>query len=183
MSKSLIKLVDNALLPAAVMILGKFLGVVLTIRFFNIPSSIERNVNSIASFSTTLRAEDVQLVTSYSDLIMFSSVALLFIFVIFKAVYFHSSHIKPVLVTRLLNKNLFHLIQNSYEIYHSAVVWLLFSWLASVLTLINVIAGQTYAWIGIAAVFCNIVLTAVLLQDVFREIENIKHNPGRYQWQ
>lgn len=182
MSKSLVKLVDNSLLPAAIMIIGKFAGIILVIKLFNLPWSIKEYTNNIFSFSTVINAEDVTTVTSYSDLVMYFLIALFFTITIIRAVYLHSSHIKPTLVTRLANKNLLNVIQNSYEIYHSAVIWLLFTWISNVLILVNVAAGKTFGWIGLAATLTSIMLTVILLQDVYREVENIKHNPGQYEW-
>lgn len=182
MSKSLVKLVDNSLLPAAIMIIGKFVGIVLTIQIFNLPWSIKEYTNNMFSLSTVVEAGDVNTVYSYSDLIMYFLIALFFTAVIIRAVYLHSSHIKPTLVAQLANKNLLSLIQNSYEIYHSAVIWLLFTWIANVIIIINALSGKTFGWVAIATTLTSVMLTIVLLQDVYREVENIKHNPGQYQW-
>lgn len=183
MSKSLIKIVDNSLLPAAVMILGKFLGVVLTLRVLNIPSLSNEYGNTLSSFTTVLRSEDIPTVTSYSDMVMFTFLAIFFTLTIIRAVYLHSSHIKPTLVVKLADKNLLNLIQSSYEIYHSAAVWLFFSWVATIIVLGNVVTGVTFSWVGIFCIVSSIILTAILFQDVYREIENIKHHPGSYKWQ
>jgi len=182
MSKSLVKLVDLSLLPAAIMIIGKFIGIIITIQLFNLPWSIKEYTNDIFSLTTSVNPTDLQTVTSYSDLIMFSIIALFFTFTIIRAVYLHSTHVKPTLVTQLADKNLLNLIQSSYEIYHSSAVWLLFSWIATILIGINTLAGKTYSWIGIAALVTSILLTVILLGDVYREIEHIKHNPGEYNW-
>lgn len=182
MSKSLVKLVDNSLLPAAIMIIGKFLGIVITIKIFDLPWSIKEYTNNIFSFTTVVEAGDLSTVTSYSDLIMYFLIALFFTATIIRAVYLHSSHIKPTLVTHLANRNLLTLIQNSYEIYHSAVIWLLFTWIANVLIIVNAFTGKSFGWVAIATSLTSVLLTVVLLQDVYREVENIKHNPGQYQW-
>jgi len=183
MSRSLIKLVDNSLLPAALMVIGKFVGVIVVIQLFNISTSIREYSNSLFSYSTILKPEDVLTVTTYSDLIMYAVLAIGFSVNIFRAVYLHSSHIKPTLVSRLVNKNLFSLIQNSYEIYHSAAIWLVFVLVSNVLIIVNAINGSTYPWLAVVTVIASALLTTVLLQDVYREIENIKHHPGDYHWE
>ncbi len=182
MSKSLVKLVDNSLLPAAIMVIGKFAGIIFAIQLFNIPISIKEYTNNIFSYGTALNFEDVSTITSYSDLIMFSLVALFFSATIIRAVYLHNTHIKPTLVVRLANRNLLSLVQNSYEIYHSTSIWLLFTWIANAVILVNAATGKTYGWIAIAASITSVLLTVILLQDVYREVENIKHNPGQYNW-
>lgn len=182
MSKSLIKVVDNSLFPAAVMVLGKFLGVLFVIRVFNLPWSIKEYTNNIFSFTVTQQPNDIALVTSYSDLVMFIFIAVGFSITIFRAIYLHTTHIKPTLVSKLANKNLLSLIQNSYEIYHSSFVWLLFTWIANVIIVVNSLAGRTYGWVAVVSVVSSMILTAILLQDVYKEVENIKHKPGEYIW-
>jgi hypothetical protein len=182
MSQSLIKLVDNALLPAALMVLGKFLGIVLAIQFFGISWSVKDYANSIFEVGALVRQEDIATVTSYSDLLMYALLAIFFSWNIFRAIYFHNTHVKPTLVVKLANHNLLSLVKDSYQIYHSAAVWLLFTWISNVLIIINAFMGKTYTWIAVAATLFSILLTALLLQDVQREIENIKQHPGQYEW-
>lgn len=182
MSKSLLKLLDNSIFPACIMVLGKLLGALLTIWIFNIPFTIRDYFNNFYSLRFVVNEENLTAVSSYSDLIMYIIVAIFFSFTIVRAVYLHSSHVKPTLITRLANSNLLKLIQSSYEIYHSATVWLIFMWLSNVLVLVNVFAGNTFLWIGIVITLTSIVLTAILLSDVYKEIENIKRKPGTYNW-
>ncbi len=183
MSKSLVTLLDNALFPAGIMILSKFLGVVLTIRVLNIPWTLKEYTNSLFSVGAALRAEDIATVTSYSDLVMYMSLAIFFSFSIIQAIYLHNSHVKPTLVLKLSNRNLLNLIKDSYEIYHSSVIWLIFTWIANVLIIVNTVIGRTYPWIAIACTISSVVLTTLILQDVHREIDNIKKHPGQYTWQ
>lgn len=182
MSKSLINFLDNALLPASIMVFGKFVGIFLTLKFFNLPYSVAQVTNSFLSTSTFLKEADVQLVVSYSDLVMFLFLAVGFSINVFRAVYLHSSHVKPALVARLANHNLLRVIRSSYDIYHAASVWLIFMWVGTMIIIVNVLTQQTFAWIGIVSLIISVVLTIVLLQDVYKEMENIKNKPGDYEW-
>lgn len=177
MSKSLLKLLDNSIFPACIMVLGKLVGVLLTIWIFNIPFTLRDYFNNFYSLRFVVSEENLRTVTSYSDLIMYIFVAIFFSFNIVRAIYLHNSHVKPTLITRLANSNLLKLIQSSYEIYHSATIWLIFMWVSNILVLVNVFAGNTFSWIGIL-----VTLTSILLSDVYREIENIKRKPGTYNW-
>ena len=113
---------------------------------------------------------------------MYATVALGMLFVIIRAVYLHNSHIKPTLVARLANYNLLTLVRDSYDVYHSAAVWLIFTWVANTVIIINAIAGQSFSWVAVIATFISIVSTLVLFQDVYKEIENIRRKPSDYQW-
>lgn len=182
MSKSIITLLDKALLPAAVMIFGKFIGVAITLRLFNLPWSVGQVANSVFSNGNIIRADDLKTVISFSDLIMYLTVALGMVVILIRAIYLHNSHVKPSLVARLANYNLLSIIRDSYDVYHSAAVWLIFTWVANTVLIINALSGQTYSWVAAVATLISIVSTVVLFQDVYKEIENIKRKPSDYQW-
>lgn len=182
MSKSLIKLIDYSLLPAVILVAGKAFGVLFAARIFDIEITIREYSNSIVNLSPAVSAEDLNTITAYSDLIMYCFIAAYFSFVIVKAVFLHDTHAKPELVARLANQNLLKLIQNSYEIYHMATIALAFLWIANILILVNSFSGVTMEWIAVFSTLSSIGLTTALLQDVHREIQNIKNNPGQYKW-
>lgn len=183
MSKSFIKIVDASILPASLMILSKALGIYLLTKLLNIPIGLSQYSDNLFSIGgQSLSLDDVRFITSYSDLIMFTVLAIVFSINIFRAIYLHNSHIKPTLVTKLADNNLLNLIKDSYEIYHSATAWLGFTALTNAVILVNVVNGFTYAWIGLLTVTITALLTVLLLQDVHKEIENIKKHPGQYNW-
>ena len=180
MSKSFIKLLDNALLPASLMLVSKFVGIFLVIRAFNLDWLVQQTPNNFLSFQTVLSAQDVVLVTSYSDLVMFAIVALGFTVNILRAIFLHNSHISPQLLNKLASKNLLSLIKNSYEIYHAASVWLFFLWICQAIVLTNALNNSIYSWVGMMTLLISILLTIVFFQDVYKEIEYAKQHPGKY---
>ncbi len=183
MSKSFIKIVDASILPASLMILSKAIGIFVLTKILDIPISLTQYSDNLFSIGgQSLSLTDVKFITSYSDLIMYTVLAIIFSLNIFRAIYLHNSHIKPTLVTKLADNNLLNLIKDSYEIYHSATAWLGFTVLANAVILVNVINGVTYLWVGILTVIISALLTVLLLQDVHKEIENIKKHPGQYNW-
>lgn len=164
------------------MIVGKFLGVVFIVEMFNISWTVKEYSSSILGYSSTLSQDDLEFVTSYSDLVMYLFLAVTFTWIVIRAIYFHNTHVKPELAASLANKNMLDLVRNSYDIYHSAASWLFFTAISNALILVNVFAGKTFVWIGIVTTMYTILLTVLLLQDVYREIENIKKHPGQYTW-
>ena len=73
------------------------------------------------------------------------------------------------------------LVKSSFDIYHTATIWVIFIWICNIIIWINIGMGKTFMWIGIATLVANIVFTALLLQDVYREIEITKRNLGKQQ--
>lgn len=181
MSKSLINLIDLALLPAALMVVSKFLGLVLTINIFNLPWTLKEVPQTFFSIRPGLLSEDIITANSYSDLIMYLVLAIGFSFVLVQATHFHDSHIQPRLLMRLANNNLAGLVRSSFDIYHAAAIWTIFIWLANILIWINVVMGKTYTWIGVGSLIADVVFTVLLLQDVYKEIELSKRNLGKQE--
>jgi hypothetical protein len=179
MSKPLINLIDVALFPAALMVVSKFLGLIVTINLFNLPWTIKEVPQTFFAIRPGMLSEDVIIGNSYSDLIMYLALALGFSFVLLLATHFHNTHIQPRLLMRLANSNLAGLVRSSFDIYYAAAIWLIFIWVANILIWINVLVGKTYLWIGLASLIANVVFTALLLQDVYKEIELSKRNLGR----
>jgi len=181
-SKSLVKLIDFSLLPALILLVGKAVGILLTSRLFGTSLSIREYSSSLFSVTPVVPAEDLKFITTFSDLFMYIGIATFFSYVVIKAVFFHNTHVKPKLVTALANQNLLKLVQNTYEIYHMGAIALIFTWMANAIIIVNALSGRTFPWLAIASLISAVSITAILLLDVYKEIENIKHKPGSYQW-
>lgn len=182
MSQTLIKFLDNIIFPAAMLVFSKLAGIIITSKILDISISVKDYTNTIFGVGTFVPKEGLVLMTSYSDLIMYILVAAFFSVSLVRAIFFHSTHVKPTLILKLADRNLLNLIKDSYEIYNTAAAWLLFLWISNVLVLVNVLNNTTYVWIGVVATVSSIVLSIAMFQDVNREIENIKQHPGQYKW-
>lgn len=176
MTRSLVKLVDYSLLPAAVLVVGKFLGLYLTIQIFSLNWGIRNIPNSLFSVRPVFYPQDVLIASTYSDLFMYLLVMIGFSVVLVQAVIFHNSHISPIMLSRLANHNLIGLVKGSFEIYHKAAMWGVFLWVANGLILLNVLSNKTEAWVFIFSAATSIILNIVMLRDVANEIELSKKN-------
>jgi hypothetical protein len=162
MSKTLINLIDISLVPAALLVVGKLIGLFATIQIFQLPWTLQEIPGSFFSVSPAFLADDVIVASSYSDLIMYFLIAFGFSFVLIQATHFHDTHIKPRLLVKLVNNNLMGLVRSSFDIYHSATIWTIFLWMTQLLIWVNIAAGKTYLWIGLVTLAANVVLTAIL---------------------
>jgi hypothetical protein len=177
MSKSLLKLIDASLIPAAVMICGKVLGLWLVNSIFKLNWGIITDANNFFSVKISYENQASQILAStYSNLTMYLSIFLGFMFILTKALYFHSSHISPSTIAKLATNNLLNLISNSFEIYYKASVWLIILWFSLLAVIINVFIGNSYLWSGVLCFICTISATIILLQDVYKEIEISRKN-------
>lgn len=171
MSKSLVKLVDYSLLPAALMVIGKFVGLWLSIQLFSLEWGIKNIPNSLFSVVPEFYAEDIHLASTYSDLIMFLILVIGFSIILVQALYLHNSHIAPTTLVKLATNNLLGLVKSSFEIYHRAAIWSVFIWISNILIFINVLLNRTDLWVLIFSLIISIVITTALLRDAFKEIE------------
>ena len=171
-SKSLIKLIDEAIVPAVLMIIIKGIGLFATVVFFNLPFTLE--YRSIFGILPSFRFATLQAyitAENYSNLAMFAAVAAGAIIVILKAHFLHESHIHPKLHARLIALKLERLAQSSYHLYHQATIWLVFLWLTVGFLTLSSIAKITYPQITIAAFLVAANLSWVFALDVEKEIE------------
>ena len=171
-AKSLVKLIDEAIVPALLLILVKGMGLFLTVFFLKLPFDLE--FRSIFGLLPSFRFATLQgyiTAENYSNLAMFAVVAAGAIIVILKAHFLHESHIHPKLHARLIALNLERLVQSSYHLYHQAAIWLIFLWLTCGFLTLSSIAKITYPQITIAAFLVTANLSWVFVLDLEKEIE------------
>ena len=175
MSKTLVALIDSAIIPAATMICGKILGLFFVNYLFGLDWSLESDSNNLFSIRIIYNSySDQLLASSYSNLIMFLFVVLGFSYVLISALYFHNSHVSPSIITKLATKNLLNVIKDSFAIYSKASVWIVFLWLSFCAIFLNYLLGRTYNWITVVTFLLALGLTVVLLRDVNQEINIAK---------
>lgn len=174
MANSLIKLIEYSLVPAVLMILGKLFGVYITAALFSVDVVIKTGTGNFFDFSPVVGVADLQLVASYSDLIMFIFVAIGFSINLVMAVYTHDTHINTKTINLLAKFNLLSLISSSFQLYHSGIIWFLFTWLSIIVILINILIGNTQIWVLIISGFFATGLSVVLFKDLIKEVELTK---------
>ncbi|MDD3648263.1 MAG: hypothetical protein PHS44_07260 [Candidatus Dojkabacteria bacterium] len=177
MSKSLTKLIDTALIPAAVMICGKVAGLWFANSVFKLDWGILNDPNNFFSVKVVYPTLDQQITaTTYSNVIMYLFVFLGFLFILIRAIFFSSAKISPKTIAKLATNNLLKLVGDSFEIYFQASVWLIVLWLALLALLVNVLVGRALQWTGVVSLCCTMLATVILLRDVYTEIIKAKSN-------
>lgn len=172
MSKSFVKLIDSALLPAALMICGKVVGLLFVNSVFGLDWALNTDTPYFAALQLDyFSTQDVLIATSYSNLIMFVFVVVGFSFLLYQALYLHSSHISPRMLSKLAERNLMHLVKDTFHLYFEAGVWSLFLWACVVIIFIHTLLGTMFTWIFFVAFAIATFLTVLLLRDVQSEIK------------
>ena len=169
-AKTLAKLIDEAILPGLVLVLGKFLGVILVAKIISANFRITLGEFFFPSFSFS-NYPTYYTVNSYSNLVMFAAVAIGAAFILVRAHFFHASHITPTMHVRLLKLGLQGLIAETYQLYHQAAVWLIFLWLATILVLSQAFFEISAPIIAIVAVLVTLNFSWFLIADIELEVE------------
>ena len=179
MNVSLLKIFDESILPAVLVIFAKILGSIFANYYFNLNWNLGEGL-IFYSFPRIvyLDSNSLQIANSVSTLAVLFVLVFGFGFVLFRAHNFHDSHIHPKVSAGLHRRGLEELICDSYEIYHQAAIWLSLTWLVFLLAAlqfsVGVLNGGIFAFSGVITLSLN----ALLFLDVKKEI-NVERELAR----
>ncbi len=164
-SRTLLKLIDQAILPAVVLLSTRILSILAISRYYGVNITIDSEGFTFPS------KESYILVNSYSTMAMIGVLAIGILYILYKAYVFHDTHITPFLTAKLFSLRLSSLIQNSYELYSQAIVWLAYLYLTASVTGVLAFFGFVYKWSFYTALVMSIISTVVLVVDIENEMD------------
>jgi len=167
-SRVLLRLIDEAIIPAIIIFMSKLFAVVFLIQWLG--ARWEFNTLSFFPGVTFQDSATLIFVNSYSSLFMFIVVFLGLGWVLTKAHHFHDTHISPGFVLQLLSWNLTNVISSTHELFHQGVVWFSYLWLTTLLIGFHVVVGSTFLWVFVVALIGSLFPTWILISDVEREV-------------
>jgi len=144
-SKTLVRLIDEAILPAVLLVVAKIFGTVLVCRYFNL--SWDFSSSGIVFFSS----QDYLLANSYSSLIMFGFVVLGLVWVLIRSHVFVENHIP-------------------FVAYSKAFVWLSYAWLVTLILGLQALYGLSYWGVAGVAFLVSVIATGLLAVDIERDV-------------
>lgn len=181
-TRSITKLIDQAIVPATFLIVGKMAGLFLAIFFFHLEFSVR--AGSFIKILPTVHftgANAYILAESYSNLAMFVVASLGTIFVITRAHFLHESHISPAFQAKLARLNLESLISTSYRLYYQAAIWVTFLWLTTAFLVMSTIQNITYGQFSIIAFIVAANFSWIFALDIEKELEIQRDLPAGRQ--
>ena len=122
-SRILIKLVDEAIFPAILLLATRLTSMLMISKFLHANYDINSNGIIFVNLSDYLK------VNSYSTLFMILALALGLLFIIIKSFIFHDSHISPGFSAKIYSLKMPALIQSSFDIYSQGTIWLSYIYL------------------------------------------------------
>lgn len=172
-SKTLLKLIDEAIVPAVLLLCVRFLSIGLLAYFRNIPFTIAKNGFVFQD------KQDLFYLNTYSTLAMICVLTIGILYILLKSFLFHDSHISPGLTAKLFHFRLAVFIQNSYELYSQAAIWLAYSYLLTIVSIFLAASNLIAWWVAISGVLLCTISTVFLIIDVEEEME-IKKQKDNY---
>ena len=164
-SKILIKLIDQAIVPAVFLLTVRILSVILVSKYFGIYFLLGKNGFYFSNPNELLT------VNSYSTLIMVLAVSVGLLYILLKSYFFHDTHISPGFTAKLFSLKLSSFIQGSFDLYSQGAIWLSYIYLLLMVTGLMTIYGMVYPWIFVITLILTVLSTIFLILDVENEIE------------
>jgi hypothetical protein len=168
LSRSLLKLIDEAIVPGLLVFAAKLIGLVGVNIWLKL--SWDASSSSLPLFSYR-SPEAFAIANGWSNVLVIVVIMIGLLVVLLRAHVFHDSHISPRLSVSLVRHQLTSLATNSWEVYHQAVIWLCYLWLALVLFSLQAVYGVSPWWLDAVGTAIALVLSWLLIVDVEREID------------
>lgn len=173
-SRILIKLVDEAIFPAILLLATRIISMFMVSKYLGI--NFEMKGNGILF----INMGDYVKVNSYSTLFMLIALILGLILIILKSFVFHDSHISPGFSAKLYALKISSLIQTSLDIYSQGTIWLSYLYLLLAVSSVMTLFGMLYSWVLFTALVATVLATALFIMDVEHEIKIGKDRDTEY---
>ena len=164
-SKILVKLIDQAVIPAILLIAVRIISVIVVAKYFSLDFAI-----SGGGFVLN-KTQDYVLLNSYSTLIMLMTLAVGILFILIKSYVFHDSHISPQLTAKVFSLKLSTFIQDSFDLYSQGSIWLSYLYLLMFVTALMAVFGLIQIWVFFVALILTVLSTIFLIFDIENELD------------
>jgi hypothetical protein len=164
-------LVDIAILPAALFIIAKVAGVFGLNYLLGLSVGMENTGFLLFPYQPAYeRIEDVIMVESYSNLLVFITIISGTFLVASKSLLFNHKKASPFFVLKLAKFDLLHLLKSSIHIYKEAFIWGVFLIISTVYISISFLLGNTYGWVAGLSLFFCLTFLWIMLETIEEEI-------------
>ena len=174
-SRILTKLVDEAIVPAITLLVVRVGAAAITAQYFGF---------TFTAGPTGFVYQDPEhfyIVNSYSVLAMIVALTLGLFYVLIKAHHFHASHVSPKFTAHLYSLKLNSFIQTSFDLYSQGAIWLSYTYLMMISSVLMAWFGLIMPWVAWTAALLTLVSTYFFVVDVEKEIAMKQSRPASYE--
>lgn len=174
MSKLLIRALKLSILPASLMVVGKFVSVFILIAAAQLQFSIESSRQTLFSIQVYLEEySDVLFINSYSNLITLALIAIPTFYILARKLFMQSARENPRTIVKLTRLNILKWVLNDKTSVLKITVWTMFLWIISGVCISSSISGFTHIWIGILSGVLSILATWGMIKTYEMETDKI----------
>jgi len=174
MSKLLRRALKISVIPAILMIVGKFLGIFVTSVLYDLQFNIDNDISGIFSVQIYFTDSETTLfVNSMSNLTMILFLLLPIIYFIIKTYLYAATHNNPKTIIKMTRLNLLNWITKKDTSFLKTFIWCAFLWLATAITITHSIQGNTYQWIAITSGVIAFLVTLFTINTFELETDKI----------
>jgi hypothetical protein len=173
-SRILIKLVDEAIFPAILLLATRLISMLLVSKYLGTNFEIKPTGVLFTGMADYVK------VNSYSTLYMAIAIALGLFFILLKSFVFHDSHISPGLSAKLHALRVPSLITCSFEIYSAGTIWLSYLYLLLAVSGVMTLFGILFGWVFFVISVITILSTVLFIMDVEHEVNINKNREAEY---
>lgn len=164
-SKLLLKLIDQAIIPALLLVATRIISIIIVSR----QKGIEIFLSSKGF--TFYTAADYVSVNTLSTFFMAVAIALGLGYIILKSMVFHDSHIKPHVSAKLFSFKMHHLIQASYDLYTQGSVWISYLYLLTIASGLMLMFEMVRGWAFYVCLALSLLYTLLFILDIETELD------------
>ena len=177
MSKILRRALKIAILPASLLITGKFLSMFFLISYFGFGFNIQTAYSGLLDIQVALdNVKAVNLVNSYSNLFVLLVILIPIIYMSFRKIILQNTLENPRTVAKLTRLNILKWITNEKTSILTMLIWVIFLWIITGVIVSSTLTDTTYSWIAIFATVASILSTWGLVKTFEVELDKIYPN-------
>jgi len=183
MSILLKKTLKLSILPAILMIAGKFVGVIALIIIYDLPFDVGNQINGIFSTQIFLSNNtDTLFVNSFSDLAMIVVLGIPTLYMILNTAVLQSSKTNPRTIAKVVKFNMLKWVTGTNSTFLRIFLWSSFVLISSIITISNTLQGDTYRWIGITAGVVSLLCVWGLIKTFENETDKVYPNNKKHSY-
>ncbi len=183
MSTLLKKALKLSILPAILMIAGKFLGVMSLITIYGLQFTVGNEITGIYSTQIYLPGVSTTVfVNSLSNLLMIAILSVPTLYMICQTTMLQNAKSNPRTIAKMVKFNMLKWVTSSTSTFLKIFIWTTFVVLASIITIASTLQETTYLWVGITAGVISLLCIWGLIKTFEIETEKIYPSNSKHSY-
>lgn len=183
MSVLLKKALKLSILPAVLMIAGKFVGVMALIIAYDLQFEVGNEINGIFSTQIFLTEQGNTLfVNSISDISMLVVLGIPTLYMIIRTTILQRASENPRTIAKVVKFNMLKWVTSNNSTFLQIFIWSSFLLISSIITISNSLQGDSYLWVGITGGVLSLLSVWGLIKTFEIETDKVYPNSSKHSF-